>query len=109
MIWTAIESGTWSATGMGWYGEPGQHGWDTCALHSRTFWVSSLSDMPSRWASLCSTPTPPSLWTARFIMFTVTTRELALSTMGRPASSRIWPRTAGVITVCVWSWAASRT
>ena len=42
-------------------------------------------------------------------MFTVTTSELALSTMGRPASSRIWPRTAGVITVCVWSWEASCT
>ena len=109
MIWTAIASGTCWATGMGWYGEPGQHGWDTCAVHSRTFSVSSLWDMPSRRASLCSTAAPPSLWVARFIMFTVTTSELALSTRGRPASSRIWPRTAGVITVCVWSWEASCT
>jgi hypothetical protein len=108
MICTATLSGTFCLTGTGWYGEPGQHGWDTCALHSRTFSVSSLCDMPSRLASRCSTAAPPSGCAARSIMFTVTTSELALSASGWPPSSRILPRTAGVITVCVWSWAASR-
>ena len=107
MISTATESGTCCATGMGWYGEPGQHGCPVWALHSRTFSVSCLCGMCSRLASRVSTALPPSLWVARSIMFTVTTSELELSTSGLPPSSRIWPRTDGVITVCVWSRAAS--
>ena len=67
MIWTATAPETFCATGIGWYGEPGQHGWDTCAVHSRTFSVSSLSGMPSSPASRRSTAAPPSACWARFM------------------------------------------
>ena len=107
MICRATAGVTCCATGIGWYGEPCQHGWDTPAVHSRIFCCSRASLMPSRCASRVSSGMPPPGCCETSARFTETTREVWLSTSGWPVSSRIWPRTGGTITVLTWSWVAA--
>ena len=63
--------------------------------------------MPSSRASRCSTAEPPSCCLDRSIMSTETTSDVWFVTSLRPASSTIWPRTAGTTTVRVWLAIAS--
>ncbi len=63
--------------------------------------------MPSSRATRCSTADPPSFCLDRSIMFTETTSDVWLVTSLRPASSMIWPRTAGTTTARVWLAIAS--
>jgi hypothetical protein len=63
--------------------------------------------MCSSFASRCSSAMPPSgvCWSS--IRLTETTSAVWFSISGWPASSRIWPRTGGTITVLVWSCVAA--
>src|SRR3984957_726842 len=108
MICSAIVSLTCSATGIGWYGDPVQQGWETPRVHSRTFSVSALSDRCSNGASLASTALPSSVVVCEScIMFTETVIEVWLVTSACPVSSVIMPRTAGTTIDLVWFTAAS--
>ena len=85
MICSAIVSLTCSATGIGWYGDPVQHGWETPRVHSLTFSDSALSDRCSSGASRASTALPSSLVVCEScIMFTETVIEVWLVTSACP-------------------------
>ena len=109
MICSAIASLTFSATGIGWYGEPVQQGCLTPRVHSRTFSVSVLTDMCSSGASLASTALPLSFVVCEScIMSTETVSFVWLVTNALPVSSVIMPRTAGTTIFLVWlTWASA--
>ena len=62
--------------------------------------------MPSSEASRCSTGAAPPGRCDSPVMSTETVSAVVLVTSWLPASSRIWPRTAGTITSLVWFCAA---
>ncbi len=91
-----------SVIGIGWYGEPFQHGRGVFASHSRTLFSASCGCMPSTAASRVSTALPSSGCWSRSVRLAETTSRVSLSAIGTPRSSRIEPRTAGVTTCWMW-------
>ena len=99
--------GTFCATGIGWYGEPCQHGCGTPTVQSRTRSCIVLSLILSSLASRASSAAPPSACCRPSHVHR--DHERGLADDGWPVSSRIWPRTDGSTISRVWSWLASAT
>ena len=90
-----------SVTGIGWNGEPFQQTGGLgapCSPHKRVWPHSSSNGLPMTAATRAIRSVPPSFCSASAARLTETTSAVRLVTSGRPWSSRMSPRVAGVMT-----------
>ena len=74
--------------------------------HSRVFSHTSWNGLSMTFATLATSPRPPSFWRSSAVRLMETTSAVRLRASGRPRASRIMPRDAGVM-ICRVAFSAA--